>query len=109
VWFHVIGVTAFVIILPAIAPTHQPASWVFGTFAPDKAYTGVSNQGFTFLLALLGSQWAMVRWAGNLGPEFTRANSSQSPVVLVRHPGWVMLINPRLTAINRSAMTPLPT
>ena len=30
VWFHVVGVTAFVVILAALAPTHQPASWVFG-------------------------------------------------------------------------------
>jgi len=56
----VIGISAFVIILPAIAPRHQPASWVFGRFAPDMAYSGITNQGFTFLLALLGSQWAMV-------------------------------------------------
>lgn len=60
VWFHVVGVTAFVVILPALAPTHQSSSWVFGAFTPDKVYSGVDNSGFTFLLALLGSQWAMV-------------------------------------------------
>jgi hypothetical protein len=32
----VIGITAFVAILPAIAPTHQPASFVFTQFSPDK-------------------------------------------------------------------------
>lgn len=60
VWYHVVGITAFVIILPAIAPHHQPAQWVFGMFAPDHAYSGVRNGAFSFLLALLGSQWAMV-------------------------------------------------
>jgi hypothetical protein len=29
VWFHLVGVTAFVLALPLVAPTHQSASWVF--------------------------------------------------------------------------------
>jgi hypothetical protein len=48
-----------VILLPAIAPTHQSASWVFSTFSPDKSYSGIENNGLLFLLSLLGSQWAM--------------------------------------------------
>lgn len=59
VWWHVIAGTAFVALLPAIAPIHQSASWVFTTFSPDKAFTGIDNSGFLFLLSLLGSQWAM--------------------------------------------------
>lgn len=59
VWWHVIAGTAFVALLPAIAPIHQSASWVFTTFSPDKAFTGIDNNGFLFLLSLLGSQWAM--------------------------------------------------
>lgn len=62
VWWHVIAGTTFVIMLPAIAPTHQSASWVFTTFAPDKAYSGIDNNGALFLLSLLGSQWAMGEW-----------------------------------------------
>lgn len=58
-WWHVFAGTAFVILLPAIAPTHQSASWVFTTFAPDKAYSGIDSNGLLFLLSLLGSQWAM--------------------------------------------------
>jgi hypothetical protein len=43
VWWHVIGCTTFVIMLPAVAPTHQTAEWVFTTFAPDQVYTGISS------------------------------------------------------------------
>lgn len=60
VWFHAAGVPALVIALLAIAPVHQPASWVLGAFAPDKAFSGISNSGFSFLLSLLGSQWSIL-------------------------------------------------
>jgi amino acid transporter len=33
--------------------------WVFTEFIPDPA-TGVHNNGFLFLLGILGSQWAVV-------------------------------------------------
>lgn len=59
VWWHVFAGTAFVVLLPAIAPTHQSARWVFTTFAPDKAYSGIDSNAMLFLLSLLGSQWAM--------------------------------------------------
>lgn len=62
VWFHAAGVPAFVIALLAIAPVHQPASWALGAFAPDKAFSGISNSGFSFLLSLLGSQWGILGW-----------------------------------------------
>jgi hypothetical protein len=39
----VIGCTTFVIMLPAVAPTHQTAEWVFTTFAPDQVFTGISS------------------------------------------------------------------
>lgn len=49
------------ILLPAIAPVHQSAHWVFTTFAPDKTYSGIESNGLLFMLSLLGSQWAMGR------------------------------------------------
>ena len=64
VWWHVFAGTAFVIALPAIAPTHQSASWVFTTFSPDKAYSGIESNGLLFMLSLLGSQWAMGKCMG---------------------------------------------
>ncbi len=59
VWWHVIAGTAFVILLPAIAPVKQSAAWVFTTFSPDKVYSGIESNGLLFMLSLLGSQWAM--------------------------------------------------
>jgi hypothetical protein len=43
VWWHVIGCTTFVIMLPVVAPTHQTAEWVFTTFAPDQVFTGINS------------------------------------------------------------------
>lgn len=84
VWFHVIGVTAFVVILPILAPKRQPASWVFSKFSPDQAYSGIDNQGFTFLLALLGSAWAMVGYdaAAHMSEE-TEGAAMAGPISLI--------------------------
>lgn len=84
VWFHVIGVTLFVVLLPALAPTHQSASWVFSSFTPDKAFAGVDNSGFMFLLALLGSQWAMVGYdaAAHMSEE-TQGAAMAGPISLI--------------------------
>lgn len=41
VWFHTVGLAVFTIVLPLVAPTHQPASYVFTTFVPDDGlYAG---------------------------------------------------------------------
>ncbi|KAI8466411.1 MAG: amino acid/polyamine transporter I [Monoraphidium minutum] len=84
VWFHVVGITAFVIILPSLAPVRQPAAWVFGAFTPDSAYSGILNPGFTFLLALLGSQWAMVGYdaAAHMSEE-TQGAAMAGPISLI--------------------------
>jgi hypothetical protein len=50
VWWHVLAGSAFVVVLPAVAPTHQPASWVFTTFAPDKAFSGIDSNALLFCL-----------------------------------------------------------
>ncbi len=60
VWWHVFFGTAFVIILPLIAPTHLSAKTVFTSFTPDHVYTGIDSGALLFMLGLLGSQWAMV-------------------------------------------------
>jgi amino acid transporter len=70
--------TGFVVLLPAIAPKHMSGSWVFTTFSPDKAYTGINSNGMLFLLSLLGSQWAMVGYdaAAHMAEETQGADVS---------------------------------
>ncbi|KAF6254993.1 amino acid/polyamine transporter I [Scenedesmus sp. NREL 46B-D3] len=68
IWWHVIGCTTFVIMLPAVAPTHQTAEWVFTTF----------------ILSLLGCQWAMVGYdAASHLTEETHAAAISGPVSIL--------------------------
>jgi amino acid transporter len=57
VW-HVVGTLAFMIILLAVAPSRQPASWVFGYFdpAPDS---GIDSPVYIFMLGLLMSMFTL--------------------------------------------------
>ncbi|WIA39719.1 hypothetical protein OEZ86_005781 [Tetradesmus obliquus] len=93
IWWHVIGCTTFVIMLPAVAPTHQTAEWVFTTFAPDKAYTGIDSMPMLFILSLLGCQWAMVGYdAASHLTEETHAAAVSGPVSILATIGMGFLL-----------------
>ena len=50
VW-HVPGVVVLIILLPAVAPTHQSGSYVFGQFNGWQTVTsGITNNGCGWLL-----------------------------------------------------------
>jgi amino acid transporter len=78
VWWHVIGCTLFVILLPLVAPVRQTAQFVFTTFAPDTTYSGMDSYALLFMLSLLGSQWAMVGYdaAAHMAEETEAADFS---------------------------------
>ena len=42
VW-HLVGTFTLIILLPAVAPTHQSASYVFTTFNTDTTASGVPS------------------------------------------------------------------
>ena len=46
------------IALPAVAPTHQSAKYVFTTFNNPPA-AGISNNGYVFFIGLLMSQFTL--------------------------------------------------
>lgn len=52
-----IGTILVVVIMPAMAPTHPSAEWVFTVF---QNTTGYKNQGITFLLGMLQAGWCLV-------------------------------------------------
>ncbi|MEW5315989.1 MAG: hypothetical protein WDW38_007383 [Sanguina aurantia] len=58
-WWHLIGTLAIIVIIPAVAPSHQSASWVFGSFTPQTDATLVDGSAYNFLVALLMSQWTL--------------------------------------------------
>ena len=50
VFWHVAGVAVLIILLPAVAPTRQPASYVFGQFNVWQTLTnGITNNGCAWL------------------------------------------------------------
>lgn len=57
-YWHILGTLAVVIGLLVVAPTHEPASYVFGDFIPNPA-TGIDSSVYLFLVGLLMCQWAM--------------------------------------------------
>ncbi|MEW5318750.1 MAG: hypothetical protein WDW38_009945 [Sanguina aurantia] len=58
-WWNLVGVIAIIIIIPAVAPSHQAASFVFGSFTPQMDMTQVYGSAYNFLVAMLMSQWTM--------------------------------------------------
>ncbi|KAF8058897.1 NAD kinase 3 [Scenedesmus sp. PABB004] len=93
IWFHLIGCTAFVVLLPALAPTHQSAAWVFTTFAPNTAYSGIESLPLMFILSLLGCQWAMVGYdAASHLTEETHAADVSGPIAILATIGFGFLL-----------------
>ncbi|KAL4426983.1 hypothetical protein ABPG77_009544 [Micractinium sp. CCAP 211/92] len=107
--FHVAGTLAIVIGLPIIARVRQPASWVFGHFENygneaqwmgEGLTTGVTNSGFSFLLGLLMSQWAMVGYDSSAHiAEETKNAAVAGPLGLIMAIlgsficGWMFLLS----------------
>lgn len=99
VYWHVLGTLGVVIGLLVIAPVHQSAGWVFGTFIPNPD-TGVSNPFYLFLLGLLMSQWAMTGYdtSAHIAEE-TKNAAIAGPVGLIMAIvgsficGWMFLLS----------------
>lgn len=59
VWWQVIGGVILVVMLPLVAPKTQPASYVFGNWDSHLSSTGLGNNGYAFVIALLMSQYSL--------------------------------------------------
>ncbi|KAL9545763.1 hypothetical protein MBANPS3_007000 [Mucor bainieri] len=76
VWV-LIGTLIVVITVPAMAPTHNTAKWVFTNFVNK---TGYESDGLVFLIGLLASGWALVGYeCGAQIVEGTRNAASTAP------------------------------
>eukprot|EP00891_Asterochloris_glomerata_P002201 jgi/Astpho2/2201/Aster-03190 len=59
VW-HIVGVVVCIIVLPAVAPSHQSAKYVFTDFEGTATNAGdIGNNGYIFLVGMLMSQFAI--------------------------------------------------
>ncbi|CDS10375.1 hypothetical protein LRAMOSA03051 [Lichtheimia ramosa] len=76
-----IGTILVVVIMPAMAPTHPSAEWVFTVF---QNTTGYKNQGITFLLGMLQAGWCLIGYEnGAQIAEGTRNASTSGPIGLM--------------------------
>ncbi|KAK4514235.1 uncharacterized protein ATC70_001824 [Mucor velutinosus] len=71
VFWTLIGTLIIVCCVPAMAPTHRSAKWVFLEFLNK---TGYDNKGMAFLLGLLQSGWTLDKYSRNLHGGTKRAD-----------------------------------
>eukprot|EP00897_Mesotaenium_endlicherianum_P002642 jgi/Mesen1/2405/ME000157S01537 len=57
VWFNLLYTVTLIIVLPAVARTHQDAEYVYTHYEDSAFVTGVSNVGVNFLFAMLLPQF----------------------------------------------------
>ncbi|CAL5221654.1 g3881 [Coccomyxa viridis] len=77
VW-HIIGTAVLIILLPAVAPTHQSSAFVFTEFDSDTSASGVPSSGYLFLLGILMSQFTLTGFdaCGHMSEETKNADVS---------------------------------
>lgn len=89
--FHLAGVLLLVLIVPLMATTHQPASWVFGHFESAQAESvGITNY---FNIAILGLLLPAYSYTGMDGPchmsEEVEGASMHPPKAILH--GWAVM------------------
>jgi amino acid transporter len=89
--FHLAGVLLLVLIVPLMATTHQPASWVFGHFESAQAESvGITNY---FNIAILGLLLPAYSYTGMDGPchmsEEVQGASMHPPKAILY--GWTVM------------------
>ncbi|KAG2180557.1 hypothetical protein INT44_003561 [Umbelopsis vinacea] len=84
-----IGTVIIVIAMPAMAPTHQPAQWVFTEFINNTGYT---NSGIVFFLGMLQAGWTLIGYetSAQIVEETYRADIAAPRGIIVSIVGaWI--------------------
>ncbi|GAB4855710.1 hypothetical protein Ancab_024353 [Ancistrocladus abbreviatus] len=90
IWWQVIGGTVIVIMLPLVALTTQPASFVFTHFEMASAMTGISSKVYAVILSLLDSQYSLYGYdaAAHLAEE-TKGSDKNGPIAILSSIGII--------------------
>lgn len=90
IWWQVIGGLVIVIMLPLVALTRQPASYVFSTFEMAPESTGVSSKAYAAVLSLLVSQYSLYGYdaAAHLTEE-TKGADKNGPIAILSSIGII--------------------
>ena len=102
-WFCLAAIIVIIIIVPSVAPTHQPASWVFGAWQPTygRYYLGDSyTASYSAIMALLLPAYNFTCYDGpaHMSEEQTDACRSAPRAILVAIissaiTGWALVIS----------------
>lgn len=87
---QVIGGSVIVIMLPLVALTTQPASYVFSHFETAPESTGISNNVYAAILSLLVSQYSLYGYdaAAHLTEE-TKGADKNGPIAILSSIGII--------------------
>ena len=89
----VVGGIVIVILLPLVATTVQPASWVFTHFETSPAITGIKSPVYAVLLSWLVSQYSLFGYdaAAHLTEE-TRGADINGPIAILSSIGLISVV-----------------
>lgn len=98
-WWQVIGGTVIVILLPLVAKTTQPASYVFTHFETAPSVTGISSVSYAVVMSFLVSQYSLYGYdaAAHLTEE-TKGADKNGPIAILSSIGiisvfgWVYIL-----------------
>lgn len=89
---QVIGGVVIVIMLPLVAKTTQPASYVFTHFQTAPESTGISSKAYAVVLSVLVSQYSLYGYdaAAHLTEE-TKGADKNGPIAILSSIGIISL------------------
>ncbi|XP_008781624.1 amino-acid permease BAT1 homolog isoform X2 [Phoenix dactylifera] len=92
IWWQVIGGLVIVIMLPLVALTTQPASYVFGHFQTAPETTGISSKPYAVILSVLVSQYSLYGYdaAAHLTEE-TKGADKNGPTAILSSIGIISI------------------
>ncbi|TVU14450.1 hypothetical protein EJB05_37920 [Eragrostis curvula] len=89
-WWQVVGGTVIVVMLPLVAKTTQPASYVFTHFEKAPNVTGISSSAYAVVLSFLVSQYSLYGYdaAAHLTEE-TKGADRNGPIAILSSIGII--------------------
>ncbi|TVU14452.1 hypothetical protein EJB05_37922, partial [Eragrostis curvula] len=83
-WWQVVGGAVIVVLLPLVAKTTQPASYVFTHFQKSPEVTGISSSAYAVVLSFLMSQYSLFGYdaAAHLTEE-TKGADRNGPIAIL--------------------------
>ncbi|CAI5976616.1 unnamed protein product, partial [Closterium sp. NIES-64] len=96
---QIAAAVVLIVMLPLVAPTHEPASWVFGDFGNNRDITLTPSNAYSFLITLLVSQYSLYGYdcVAHLAEETKKADRTaplaiMSSLTTVTVLAWLLVV-----------------